>query len=55
MTEPLTVFHEKQKSLRDGESNPGLPRSAEQGWASSNMTGGDTYHYTITDKILTGI
>ena len=40
------------KALRDGESNPGLPRSAEQDYTSSDMTGGDTHHYTITDQIL---
>ena len=34
---------------RDGDSNPGLPQTVEQVWASSDMTGGDTYHHTITD------
>ncbi len=30
-----------KKFLPDRESNPGLPRTA------SNLTGGDTHHYTI--------
>ena len=47
---PIAVPSFLQKTaLRDGESNPGLPRTAEQVWTSSDMTGGDTYHYTITD------
>ena len=45
------IGHQKTY-LRDGESNPGLPRSVEQVWASSDMTGGDTYHYTITDMMI---
>ena len=45
----LSSIKLQKTALRDGESNPGLPRTAEQVWTSSDMTGGDTYHYTITD------
>ena len=45
-----SVTGAKKQAPRDGESNPGLPRT-EQVLTCLDMTGGDTYHYTITDLL----